>query len=397
MSMSGSVNVSASIMLVVSMPNQKQTMQSPTGGGAPKKHYANETEGMVSNQSIADTLELMASVLKEHVKFQNDSDADALALWIAMTYVMEHMEVAPLVYITSPEPMCGKSTVVKLLKVFCHNAEMVSKITPAAIYRLIERDQPTLLFDEADRFLSGNNELNGIINAGHARFEAKVIINKKLPDGNYEPVEFPVWCPKVIAGIGSQDGTLLSRSIVITLRRKFVTEVVKPVRFNLARQHEDTRNTLALWATQFKPVSEEEMEPILKASTDRGIENWLAIGIIAKRVQKGWLERIQAALEVIEARQGNDLQSLGVQLLSDVREVVSEDTRPEWASTILYNKVVKDEERDWSCFDHGRPITKKRFTQMLAAFGIHPVKRAKANVFYVIDLTDAFKRYLPIM
>ena len=83
-----------------------------------------------------------------------------------------------MIYVTSPEPMCGKSTVMKLLKVFCHRAEMVSKITPAAIYRLIERDQPTLLFDEADRFLRGNNELNGIINAGHARFDATVIINK---------------------------------------------------------------------------------------------------------------------------------------------------------------------------------------------------------------------------
>ena len=88
--------------------------------------------------------------------------------------------------------MCGKSTVMKLLKVFCHRAEMVPKITPAAIYRLIEHHQPTLVFDKADRFLRGNNELNDIINVGHGRFEANVFINKKLPDGNYEPIEFPV-------------------------------------------------------------------------------------------------------------------------------------------------------------------------------------------------------------
>ena len=134
----------------------------------------------------------VAAKFKEHVKFQEESEADALALWVVMTYVMEHLEIAPMVYVTSPEPMYGKSTVMKLLKVFCHRAEMVSKITPAAIYRLIERDQPTLIFDEADRFLRGNDELNGIINAGHARFEANVIINKKLADGNYDAVTFPV-------------------------------------------------------------------------------------------------------------------------------------------------------------------------------------------------------------
>ena len=212
------------------MPDNFNTTHLPNGG---------------CNFTIAEILDLISAKFKEHVKFQDESDADALALWVAMTYVMEHLEIAPMVYVTSPEPMCGKSTVMKLLKVFCHRVEMVSKITPAAIYRLIERDQPTLLFDEADRFLRGNNELNGIINAGHARFEATVIINKKLPDGNYDPVEFPVWCAKAIAGIGKQDDTLTNRSIVISLRRKLVSETVKPIRFNFYQQYEAIRESLA--------------------------------------------------------------------------------------------------------------------------------------------------------
>ena len=126
------------------MPDEYKTMHLPNGG---------------CNLSIAEILDLIAAKFKEHVKFQEESEADALALWVVMTYVMEHLEIAPMLYVTSPEPMCGKSTVMKLLKVFCHRAEMVSKITPAAIYRLIERDQPTLIFDEADRFLRGNDEL----------------------------------------------------------------------------------------------------------------------------------------------------------------------------------------------------------------------------------------------
>ena len=346
------------------------------------------------NQGIDKTLDLVSTVLNDHVKFQNKAEADALALWIAMTYVMDHLEIAPMLYVTSPEPMCGKSTVMKLLKVFSNRAEMVSKITHAAIYRLIERDQPTLLFDEADRFLHGNNNLHGIINAGHARFEATVIINKKLPDGNYDPVEFPVWCAKAIAGIGSQDDTLISRSIVISLRRKLITETVKPVRFNLHQQHENTRQALATWASNFQSVCEEEMKPFLNASTDRGIDNWLPLGVIAKRIGYNWIERVQAALTAIEARQDRDAQSTGLQLLTDVRNVVSESSRPEWSSTDLYNAVVINEETDWSVFNHGRPITKKKFTQMLGKFEIKPSKRSNANIFYVADLDDAFKRYL---
>ena len=361
------------------MPNEYNITHLPNGG---------------CNLTIAEILDLISAKFKEHVKFQDESDADALVLWVAMTYVMKHLEIAPMVYVTSPEPMCGKSTVMKLLKVFCHRAEMVSKITPAAIYRLIERDQPTLLIDEADRFLRGNNELNGIINAGHARFEATVIINKKLADGNYDPAEFPVWCAKAIAGIGEQDSTLTSRAIVISLRRKLKNETMKPVRYNMFQQHQSTRDALAAWAASFQQISENEMEPFLKAKTDRGIDNWLALGIIAKRVNPDWEQRVQAALSGIEERQGDGLQSAGVQLLSDVHDVVSECNRPEWSSTDLYNAVVYNEETDWSVFNHGRPITKKKFTQMLGDFGIKPTKRSNANVFYVADLEDAFERYL---
>ena len=136
---------------------------------------------MSSSKNISSTLELISDVFKAHVKFQSQTDADVLAVWTAMTYVMDHLEIAPMIYINSPVAQCGKSTVLKLLSAFCHNSRMASKISPAAIYRIIERDQPSLLFDEADRFLRGDNNLNGIINAGHARFEAKVLINQKLP------------------------------------------------------------------------------------------------------------------------------------------------------------------------------------------------------------------------
>ena len=128
--------------------------------------------------------------------------------------------------------------------------------------------------------------------------------------------------------------------------------------------------------------------------TDQSIDNWLPLGIIAQRVGYSWIERVQAALTAIETRQNHDAQSAGEQLLTEVRNVVSESSRPEWSSTDLYNAVVFNEETDWSVYNHGRPITKKRFTQMLGDFGIKPTKRSKSNVFYVADLEDAFKRYL---
>jgi len=88
---------------------------------------------------------------------------------------------------------------------------------------------------------------------------------------------------------------------------------------------------------------------------------------------------------------------IGIQLLTDMRHAVSEDTKPEWTSTDLYNEVVYNDENDWTRFDHGREITKKKFTRLLSEFGVTPKKKQKANVFYVSDLEEAFKRYLPPM
>ena len=160
------------------------------------------------------------------------------------------------------------------------------------------------------------------------------------------------------------------------------------------QEYEFIRESLVAWAANFEPISEQEMGPFLTATSDRGTDNWLPLGIIAKRINREWVKRVQAALDMIEERQSGGLQSAGVQLLSDARDVVSRCSRPEWSSTDLYNSVVFNEETDWSVFNHGRPITKKKFTQMLGEFGVKPTKRSNANVFYVADLEDAFERYL---
>ena len=60
----------------------------------------------------------------------------------------------------------------------------------------------------------------------------------------------------------------------------------------------------------------------------------------------------------------------------------------------LYNAGVFSEETGWSVFDHGRPITRKKFIRMLGKFEIKPTKRRKSNVFYGANLDDAYKRYL---
>jgi putative DNA primase/helicase len=103
---------------------------------------------------------------------------------------------------------------------------------------------PTLLIDEADTFLAGNEELRGILNAGHNRAYAYVL---RAVGEDYEPKQFRVWAPKAIAKIGRLPPTLHSRAIQIKLQRKRIDENVVALRADRLGHLEPLRRQAARW------------------------------------------------------------------------------------------------------------------------------------------------------
>ena len=91
----------------------------------------------------------------------------------------------------------------------------------------------------------------------------------------------------------------------------------------------------------------------------------------------------------------NETQSIGIQLMGDIRSITMNKNMREVTSTELYSSLLLLDESEWYCLNHGKEITKKWLTQKLLTFGIKPVKRSHANVFLIEDLQDAFDRYLP--
>jgi hypothetical protein len=55
------------------------------------------------------------------------------------------------------------------LSKLAHRPLASANISPPALFRVIEEAEPTLLIDEADTFLQGNDEMRGILNAGYSR------------------------------------------------------------------------------------------------------------------------------------------------------------------------------------------------------------------------------------
>src|SRR5262245_32075591 len=101
--------------------------------------------------------------------------AETLALWVVHTYAFGLRDVSTYLGIESPEKRCWKTTLLGVLSKLVQRPVAAANISSPAFFRVIEEMGPTLLIDEADTFLSGNEELRGILNAGYSRETAYVI------------------------------------------------------------------------------------------------------------------------------------------------------------------------------------------------------------------------------
>src|SRR5438874_2310465 len=107
---------------------------------------------------------------------------EALALFTLHTYAYELRDVSTYLGIESPQKQCGKTTLLTVLSELVNRPVVSSNVSPPALFRVIEELRPTLLIDEADTFLKGNDEFRGILNSGYSRKTAFVlrVANEKV-------------------------------------------------------------------------------------------------------------------------------------------------------------------------------------------------------------------------
>ena len=94
-------------------------------------------------------LDCLREFFSRHVVVESH-EADAVALWIAHTYVYETARATPYIYFCSPDPGSGKTTALEVLAELCARAVSIDDISGPALFRLIEEDSPTVLLDEVD-------------------------------------------------------------------------------------------------------------------------------------------------------------------------------------------------------------------------------------------------------
>jgi putative DNA primase/helicase len=339
----------------------------------------------------AQTLDDIAGTFRRYVALPPGA-ADALGLWCAHTHLFEAFICSPRLNITSPERGCGKSTLRDVVALFVPRPVLTENLSVAVLFRLVDAHAPVILADEYDAWLDNNEELRGLLNAGHRRGAAVY----RCEGDSHEVRAFGAYTPAVLCGIGALPGTLHDRSIVLRLDRAKPGEL--SVRFDPRCTGSEVEfcQKLARWCADNRDRIQ-QIDPVLPDGVfNRLADNWRPLFAIAEVAGEDWPKRCAEAFAQLTNRNDADAESLRVNLLADIRQI--------FTSERMFSKDVIDAlkemtERPWPEVCRGKPITERWLARNLAGFGIHSktlrIVDERAKGYEVPDFREAFERYLP--
>jgi len=339
--------------------------------------------------------------------------AETLALWTLHTYAFPLREVSTYLGIESPEKRCGKTTLLAVLSELVNRPVVAANISSPALFRVIEEAQPTLLIDEADTFLQGNDEMRGILNSGYSRKTAYVVrvaaqVNwSELPDSSEATdkagaadregtrlARFSCWCPKVMAAIGRLPDTLADRCIVVRMQRKTAGEECERLR-NLEATGFRQR------CARFVLDHGEEISaarPVAPSTlNDRAADIWEPLLVLADLAGGTWPEKArQAAVGLTGFSQENN--PIG-SLLLDLLILFAKGKCHRLHSRTLVDHLNRLGDRPWADLTKGKEINELWLSRQLRPYGIRPkmlwIEGTTARGYDKEDFGEAFRRYIP--
>jgi hypothetical protein len=318
---------------------------------------------------LAGLLDEVESTLTRYVKFPDEHGPAAIALWVAVTYVQDAFDVAPYIYVTSPEKRSGKTRILEVCGELVKNPLRVSDASPAFVYRTMQG--ASLLFDEVDATFKGKSEeqavLRSILNSGWRRGAGAGRIDKT--PGGMVPVKFDAFGPKMMAGIGHHlPDTVSDRSVPVHIQRKTPTEKVSRLRFRkFPLEADPLRVSLEQWASSAVDVLREVEPDLPEELHDRAQDIWEPLLAVADLAGGEWPERARkAALALHGAVIEED--SHGVRLLSDIAAIFESRAVDRLGSSDLASALNDLEESPWG----GWPMDPRKLARDLKPFGIRP-------------------------
>lgn len=326
----------------------------------------------------------------------------AHALWVAHTHLMDAWESTPRIAFLSPEPASGKTRALEITELLVPRPIEAVNVTSAYLFRKVgdaPAGRPTILFDEIDTVFGPrakeNEEIRGLLNAGHRR--GAVAGRAVMRGKTVVTEELPAYCAVALAGLRGLPDTLLSRSVIVKMRRRTATEIVQPYRRRVhAPEGWELRSQLEKWAANVERAAGDAWPDVPDGIADRDADIWEPLLTVADLAAGEWPERARVAAVALVAESKREPVSLSIRLLKDLWSIFGD--REAMSTETILAALHAMEEAPWSDW-HGKPITPRGLAAQPRKYEISskPVRIGDfhGKGYTRADLWDAWTRYLP--
>lgn len=362
----------------------------------------------VSPPPLANLLDELARHVRRYVVLTADQ-ATICALWVVHVFAIAAADVTPYLIVTSPQRRCGKSRLLEVLRALVVGAWYVVRPSEAVLFRKLATGA-VLFLDEYDTIFStaAKDSTEGIRATLNAGFERGAVVSR-CEDHGRELLDFEVFGPKVLAGIGDPPDTVRDRGFVLALRRARRSETRERFRRRKAGPvAEELRRRIEAWAeTPGTIATLKRAEPALPdALNDRAQDAAEPILALADLAGGEWPTRARAALVALagEAEEDEVEDASGVALLRDLVTVFDRLAGPKGAtSEVLVRELRSTEGTPWGKWNRGEGLDANGLARLLRPFKVYSKKKRwrsgdePRGGYYRADIVEAAERYVPPM
>ena len=359
-----------------------------------------EVKGDTSPAALGDVLDDLVGHLTRYVWFPRPEQAIAVALWIAHAHAIDRVEQSPILAITSPVKQSGKSRLLDVIETVVPRPWRIERPSEAVLYRKIERDRPTVLMDEADTVFEdrkGQYEgLRAVFNAGNRR---GTFVSRVMPKGKtFDLVDFAIFGPKAIAGIGRFPETIVDRSIVIAMTRRGSGDRIERLRSRSAAAIGAPLNLklASLLGSLSQDLTLNDID-LPAELDDRGQDNWESFLALARIAGGDWPARAVHAAIALQSDRTTADDNAGVTLLGDLNIIFSDTNEAFLPTSVLLERLHAIDSSPWAEWTGGKPLSARGLAKVLGLFGIKPEKPSPTERGYSRrQFLGEWERFLPM-
>jgi hypothetical protein len=309
-----------------------------------------------------------------------------LALWIIHTHCFTAFFTSPCLDIHSSQKQAGKSICLELLSLLCNEPWLTCGFTSSILTAHVDSEPPTLLLDEREATLGSARRakspaLLAMLNSGFQKSVFHQDRNKSLD----------IFCPKAFAGTAPLPESLAERSIPIFLEPLQPDDSEDSVQRFFPHQAQKEAEDLLPWIEQWSKENLSRLSadpfrlphglsPALSHRQQDLIEPLLHV---AQAIGGSWPNQAAQALLTVFQQSLQPRQNYAVQLLNDLENAFHEPGDARFLPTSFLLRWLQNlDDRPWSVWHEGRPLTDQDLARMLQPFGVYPrnVRREDGKV-----------------